>query len=332
MESRLKKILAMILRLVLSFALIAFLFTKIDMSIAWDAVKQSNIGLLIFSFFLFVFLMFLTLCRWDILLQGLRLKFNFSKLLVSFSGGTFFNLFLPTTIGGDVIKGLHLAAYSRRTREVVASVIIDRLSGYIALNVVVLVSFAVGFSYLSDRVVLLAIAILSLGLLVVLILLFHKRAYRFASRLLGKNRFTKKLKNVQREIFYLQSRPRVLFRILGVSLIVQFGIGIMYYLIACSLGIEKPVIYFFILVPILIAISTLPLTIGGLGLRDWAAVFLFTKIGISKELAIVISLLSFLFLVIVGIIGGIVYVFSLHPRWLQHHKTHPTARYQKTKR
>lgn len=327
-----KKIIAFVIRISLSAALIAFLLTKIDLPTAWDAVKHSNLSLLTLSFFLFCVLMYLGLYRWDVLLRGLRLEFKFPRLLASFGGGIFFNLFLPTTVGGDVVKGLHLAAYSKRTREVVASVIIDRLSGYVALSMVALVALAIGFAYLRDRAVLLTVGFLSCGLVFVLVGLFNKRTYRFTNRLLGKIRFTKTLKNIHREMFYLQSRPKVLFKIFSIAVAIQLCLGLVYYTIACSLGVDKPVIYFFILVPIILAISTLPLTIGGLGLRDMGAVFLFAKIGISKEVAIIISLIFFMFLVVTGIIGGIIYVFSLHPRWLQHHKTHPSARYQKTKR
>ena len=65
--------------------------------------------------------------------------------------------------------------------------------------------------------------------------------------------------------------------------------------------------------------STLPFTVGGLGLRDTASVVVFTRVGLAAAKAFALSLINFAFMLILGILGGFCYVFILYRRRLQSH-------------
>ena len=83
---------------------------------------------------------------------------------------------------------------------------------------------------------------------------------------------------------------------------------IAFYVSSKAFNLEVGLIYFLVLVPIIMVIAIIPVTIAGLGLRENAAVFFFSLIGISADLSASLSLISGLSIIISGIVGGIIYV------------------------
>jgi hypothetical protein len=105
------------------------------------------------------------------------------------------------------------------------------------------------------------------------------------------------------------------------SFAIQVLSPISIYFIGLSLGIKINFIYYFIFMPIIGAITLLPIAIGGLGLREGLFVVYFAKAGVIKQLALAMSLLSFSFVVFYAAIGGIIYVLTVHHRRLQPDKS-----------
>jgi glycosyltransferase 2 family protein len=104
------------------------------------------------------------------------------------------------------------------------------------------------------------------------------------------------------------------------SFFIQILSALSVYFISLSLGVKVSIIYFVIALPIIGAITLLPIAIGGLGLREGLYVVYFAKAGVIKQLALAMSLLSFSFTVIFGAMGGVIYVLTVHHRRLQHNK------------
>ncbi|MBM3255830.1 MAG: hypothetical protein FJZ08_05970 [Candidatus Omnitrophica bacterium] len=92
------------------------------------------------------------------------------------------------------------------------------------------------------------------------------------------------------------------------------------YITALSLGVNINPIYFFIFIPVVGAITLLPISIGGLGVRENITVLFFASVGVSHNLALAISLLNSFFILIFGLIGGLAYVLTLRYRRIQRYK------------
>jgi uncharacterized membrane protein YbhN (UPF0104 family) len=88
----------------------------------------------------------------------------------------------------------------------------------------------------------------------------------------------------------------------------------MYFFLAEALGISLDPVYFFLFVPIITVFSVIPISIGGLGVRDTTAIAVFAKVGVVAEKAFAMALLNFGFMFVLGIFGGIAYVFGLYRR------------------
>ena len=319
-----KKIFSALLRISISIILLIFLFKQADKKNLFEIIKQADKVLLFLSGLVFFFGYILCLWRWEMLLKAAKIKLSLKRIIISFSGGIFFSLFLPSTIGGDLVRSIDLAAHTNRPREVVATVLLDRLSGYVGLVILALLAVFLGGKFAQDKSIVFSIAVITTLLIVILLALFNKFLYSKINMLLNSpsaGRIREAIKNLHQEIYYFREHKRVMLRSLMLSLIIQSIQPITFYLTAVSLGIKINLIYFFIFIPIIGAITMLPISIGGLGLRDATTIFFFAKAGVNKDLAFAMSLLNFFFIVLYAAIGGIIYALTVHHRRLQHHKS-----------
>ncbi|HOW35698.1 MAG TPA: lysylphosphatidylglycerol synthase transmembrane domain-containing protein [Candidatus Omnitrophota bacterium] len=311
LNEKLKNVLSLLLRIGLSVLLLAYLFSKIDTSKMLDAVKNADLRYFFAAMFIFIAINFLLLFRWTVFIRALGLTVPFKSIANCFFIGLFFNLFLPSSTGGDIVKTIGLFRDTPEKAKVVASVVVDRLSGFASIVLVALVSFAFGYRILNDNSLLVSIAVLALFCFAVILVLFNEKLFSFVFGMF--NRFPKikeKLMSLHYSVALLKGKPQALLKAVALSCLSQTILAFIFSLLAKSFHQDIPVLYFLIFVPILCVISSLP-SIGGLGVRDAGGVYLFAKIGVESSLAVSITLISFLFMVIVGLLGGIVYIFAM---------------------
>ena len=118
------------------------------------------------AFCLFIIAQTISTYRWKMLLHTERMNIHFYNLIAYYFIGMFFNLFMPTLVGGDVVRGYYLYKKSNKGSESVASIFVERLSGFFALMVIGLLSLIIGYSYINDKpiIVILLAAITSVFL------------------------------------------------------------------------------------------------------------------------------------------------------------------------
>ncbi|MFA5411252.1 MAG: lysylphosphatidylglycerol synthase transmembrane domain-containing protein [Candidatus Omnitrophota bacterium] len=316
----LKRILSILLRIIVSALLLIFLFRMVDRKAMLDIIKNADMPFLFLAFFVFFLIYLLCLFRWEMLLKAARIQLPLKRIIISFCGGIFFNLFLPSTIGGDMMRSLDLAAHTKKPKEVVATVLLDRLSGYIGLVILAFFALLFGWKLIRDGSVLFSIGIITLLLIAILLVLFNKFLYAKINKFLdssGAGKIRESIKNLHQEIHIFRHQKKVIVNNLVMSLLIQALSPLSFYFVALSLGVKINIVYFFIFLPIIGAIILLPISIGGLGLRDASTIFFFAKAGVSKDLSFAMSLLSFSFVIICGALGGLVYVLTIHHRRIQ---------------
>jgi len=317
----LKKVFTIILRISISVILLTFLFyfKKIDVHNLLADIKSADKLLLLLAFFISLFSYILCFFRWEMLLKAAEVYLPIKRVIISFCGGIFFNLFLPSTIGGDFVRTVDLSKHTKRTKEVVATVFLDRLSGYVGLAITVLFSLILGWKLIkNDVTVLMPAALIILILIILLLVLFNKFLYSQINKLLeipNAGKFRESIKNLLEEIHYFRNHKKVLFNNLILSLFIQAIGPLVFYITALSLGVTKiNLLYFFIFIPIIGAITLLPISIGGFGVRESTSVLLFATAGITESPAVAMALLNSIFILIYGVIGGIIYVLAVHHR------------------
>jgi uncharacterized protein (TIRG00374 family) len=227
--------------------------------------------------------------------------------------GYFFNLFLPSAIGGDFFRAYYLGKREGRgLSTTLTTTIIDRTAGVTAMLIIGLI-FALSFNIKVDGYSLLPIFLLvTLAFVMGLIALFHKRMHSKISALL--RRFELKELEEKMELVYeglnrFRFNRTAIFSVIGLSLIIQFLVVVAMWIAALSIGIEAPFHIFLIFIPIINLSMAIPLTINGVGLRESIYYLLFSQIGVSMESAVTLGLLNFAVVAMTSLPGGIVYSF-----------------------
>lgn len=306
-----KTFFSFLLRFGLSAGLLWLIFSRID--------DKEQIAILIntadpwYIFYALVFfgaVHYIVLLRWRIFIKAFSLDIPWMNMSRYFFLGLFGNLFLPTAIGGDVIKTAGLCINTQEKQKVVASVLLDRLSGFASMVVISCLSLAVGFQYFKNPLIWLTVLMMGLTLTGIGVVLFHEKLYRFFCQVFY---FFPKVRTAVMQMHYdialLKDQKRVLIQAVGVSCFSQIFLAVTFFLLAKALHQDVMLFYFIIFTPIACVASSFP-SIGGLGFREGALEYLLVGAGVAAGVGASIGLLSFLFMVVVGMGGGVFFFMT----------------------
>ncbi|MCA9399062.1 MAG: flippase-like domain-containing protein [Candidatus Omnitrophica bacterium] len=309
-DQKSKTVLSFILRFGLSGILLWYLFSKIDLKATIEVLKSADVLWLSAAGFVFLICNFIILFRWWILIRALDLSVSLANVIRYYFIGLFGNLFLPSAIGGDIIKIIGLCKDSSEKPKVVASVLLDRLSGFASIVIVSVLAFVFGRRLIGDNSLVIPIIILALGSFMVAGILFNERLYEFGCRVFnGLPKFKKALMDMHYDVMLLSNRKKEGFKAIGLSCLSQAFFATSYFCVAKALHQDVAFVYFLIFVPLICVAAAVP-SIGGLGVREMGAAYLFAKAGMESGIGASLGLVNFIFMVIVGLIGGLVYVFT----------------------
>ena len=301
-----------------SIVLLGYLFTKIDIEQTLTVLRSADLRYISFAFILFFGTIIIILVRWFIFVRALDLSVSTWTITRFFFIGLFGNLFLPSSIGGDLIKIWGLCKESPQKARVVASVLLDRLSGFVSIIVVAFCAFALGYSFVEEKFLLIPILVIASGFSLFAVILFNEKIYSWCCQIFNKlPRIQKALMDVHYDLALLKKKKREGLKAVFLSCCSQVIFALTFFLIARALHQETHVIYFLVFVPLICVASAFP-SIGGLGVREAGAAYLFGKIGMSTGIAVSMSLINFLFMVIAGLLGGMIYVATVSSRRVQY--------------
>ena len=303
-------------RLLISIGLLVYLVYLADpakivhiFSGIWDDGGGFYIGAAVIVFLASQYVLSI---RWQILVSGYGLRIPTGVLFQFYMMGLFFNNFLPTGIGGDVVRIYKLVDRSGDRTVGFASVITERLIGISATLTLAIVSLLLMPHQFANKLPLYLAVLFLLGIFVFFYLIFQDKFYAIFTRLFVKIKLLRLgerlIKFVDTLRFYKKSKV-VYIWILMTSLIAQALIIYMTYLMALSLGLAVSLQYLFFVVPVTFLLTMLP-SINGLGVREGGFVLLLGKIGISSAAAVSLSFLSILIPMVMSITGGILFMLQ----------------------
>jgi uncharacterized protein (TIRG00374 family) len=306
-----------LIRIVLSFGLLAWVFSKIDIEHTWSVIQGADVNMLIWAAVVFFVINLIILARWIILIKALGLELPFSTVTKWFFIGLFCNLFLPTAVGGDVIKTIGLARRATQKPKVFASVVLDRLSGFAGIVIVAAIMFIVGYNSIPDRSVGLSIVAMTLVSLAMTTVVFSHRIYSFFCRILNRwPQLKESVMNVHYDIVLMKGKVGEGLLTILLSCLAQVILAYVYFIVAKALHQNVDFFYFMVFSPLVCVATSLP-SIGGLGVREMGWAYLLKKVGVAQGVAVSISLINFVFMVGVGLIGGVMYVTTFSDRRIQ---------------
>ena len=305
-EVKLSQVLTSALKVFLSLGLLAFILHQVGWEQTWASVQMAQPFYLLVALSLYLIGVAVRAYRWQILLTALRMEVSLPRLTALYFIGAFFNSFLPTGIGGDVVRIYELAKQSERSAASVGTVLIARATGLLALFLMALT--ALFFSY---RLITPALAIAIVLLCVVAwcgAVLILKRDWLEKWGLLQVISKVRQLEKVYESVHHCG--PRAIGGALAVSLIFNALLITVNYFIALSLGVKISLYYFLLFIPIISFLLVLPISLSGLGIREGGYIYLFAQAGVPAHLALTMSLTFYALTVATGCIGGIIYALE----------------------
>ncbi len=291
-----KKILGFILKLLISAGLLYIFLSRVDTGTVIITLKKTSIRLFALAFFIYICTVFIAAKRWSLFLpQGLK---YFQMVSLCFVG-SFFNTFLPGIVGGDAVKAYYLYKHTGKgTGSVsIASVFMDRYMGMIALACIALIALIIGHAYLKGTDIMWFISAFLIGLLFTSLILWKVNW--------GRIKF---LSDVYTPLMEYKAKKGIISKGLLLGFIVQCANIIGVYILSHSIGLNVPIVYFFVFIPIIGVASSIPVSVAGLGIREAAFVILFSKAGLPSAEAVSLSLLVFTLMCMVNALGGIEYL------------------------
>lgn len=270
----------------------------------------------LYAVLLFIFVMSLGLARWNMLLKTIKQDLPLGRIFISYCGGLFFNVSLPSSIGGDIVRTTDLAIHTKDSSSILATVFLDRVLGFVGLALVSFLGFIWGYFYglTYDTSLFLFMALFAVILICVLGITFSRRIFRLINKIMVFKLLKDYFGKFHSYCHSFRLQKGVLLKAVLLSVILQGSYSAVFYFVGLSLGIKLNIIHYLIFVPIIGSITILPISIGGLGLRDNAAVVLFSALGVAADRVVAMTLINFAFLFFIGIVGGIIYAIALHNR------------------
>jgi len=291
-----------IARVGVSLALMGVIFYRMDLSEFVGLMRGADARFLAIATGLVIVGLVIGAYRWQRLLRALGISVPLRTLVASYFVGLFFNNFLPTSMGGDVVRIYDVAQYSHRPSASAASVIAERALSSLAQGLIALLGLALGYD-IARRFAGEIAALFAVLCLILLALLFGDRWGRGIALLRGRVR--EALESIS---FCLRNKPLALW-VVFVSLFFHAVIVLINYAIFEALGAHVSLVYCFLVIPVILFITLLPVSINGLGIREWAYIYFFGRLGLSMTEAVAASLLFFFLLILVSLIGGVIFAF-----------------------
>jgi uncharacterized protein (TIRG00374 family) len=271
------------------------------------------------------FLTFSMVCctiRWLLLVQVQGLNLSFSRLFSLNMIGSFFNTFMPGSVGGDLIKAWYIAGQEpQRRTKAVFTVLLDRVVGLAIILFYSAITLALYSRWTREHVhlKLIASAVWIYGVFAILggfaffsPAFWNLRPMRKALDLLRKS---SRLGRVVDSLLLYRRYPRVVLAALFLSAISILGQNFFYVIQGMRIGVQMDVAQYFFTVPIAMVVSAIPILPGGIGTGQVAFYHLFSWMDVpNPELGGTLCTLVQIYTILFNCLGAVFYLqFKKHP-------------------
>ena len=312
------------LKLLVTGGLVYYLFRHLDMASLGAAFASVTTSLYLLAIGCFVLSNFLGAVQWYLLLRAQNLTVSFRQALIFYHVGVFFNNVLPGNIGGDALRIYDIRRLTGESSGGIAATVMDRFIGLFSTTTLALLAFPLivdidrmkgwfddpSATHLAQLWVP-VLGIVWLGLVGLLSVGLSRRLGQLVDATvlrLVPARLRELVNHLHYTIGVYRQKLPLLFGIWIISLGVQFSRILVYYVPGLALGIQVGLLYFVCYQPVAAILAALPISIGGLGVREGVLVTLFGDLGVGREIATAMSLLGFTAGIVASLIGGITFV------------------------
>jgi uncharacterized membrane protein YbhN (UPF0104 family) len=287
------------IRILVTLALVAWLILRTDGQQFREATRHWRIEFWLSAVGLYIVLQMISGLRWQLLTRPLNFQKPVRECIAFYFIAMFFNLFLPTSVGGDVARAWYLDGGSGRKASAFVTVVVDRLSGLMVLLSLACVGVILSPIQLQTWILFgvwggagAVVAGLALA----------------PWWLAWANRFEKIRQLTEPALIYLR-RPLLMVSTTVLSLIIQAGNVTLVWLVGLAINAAVPASYYWIMVPMVTLMTLVPISLNGMGVREGGTILFLAPLGVNCATALSLALLWFSVFTVVSLLGGVLYLF-----------------------
>lgn len=301
-----KRIIKLLLRIGISIIFIIILLKNANILEIIESIVKTDHKILVFGVLFYLAGQLISAYKWQLLANAAGFKNKLIEYLDYYFIGMFFNLFLPTTVGGDITKCYYLSKGDARCRKAPAiySVLADRYTGVAVIVWMATIAMFCPIGKVVPVGIKLIMALFSLIIIILtpfapsFIMFFFKRK--------------KWARTVLRDIKVYFSSPELVFKAIYWSFLFHLLIIGIHITIGHAMGLNIPIAYYFIIYPMSAIAGFLPVTFNGIGPREGTYIFFLSLIGIKSAAALAFGIYWFGIVLFSSLVGGLFYIKGKH--------------------
>lgn len=305
-----------ILQIVISIGLLAWVFNSVGLfsesgrAEFLAVIQGSNIWLLLLCVAVGVLVNMSSALKWHMLIRVQQMMVGYWRVFSYYLIGQFYNLFLPTSVGGDAVRSFQLGQYTGKQAEAFASVFVERYTGVLVLLILAALAVVAKLSVFNIDFIIASIAlfVVLLGIMAWLIIdpRFYNAIKTWFMRLLPVTGVVFKKADAFLEAVNLyRDRPMSIVWAFINSFIFYFLAVVNVYVTALVFSQDIVFIDILVATPIIMLIMNVPLSIGNIGLMEFAYSKVFDLMGYSPAIGLSVAILMRLKSLFDGAMGGV---------------------------
>jgi glycosyltransferase 2 family protein len=309
-----RRTLLVVAQIMVSAGLLAYLLTRADVARLaglWAGIRQPYLWLAVGLHFGGVLISSL---KWWLLLRAAGTPVPYSWTVRVYLIGQFFSNFLPTQIGGDAVRVLYLSRRIGRPALAIASVFVERVTGFLALTLIAAAALGAQSGALrgSPRVLLGVVACVLVAAGGLVIAFAAPWLVRLAARLPLPDALAwrRRLGAFADSMGTFYAFPATLALVIALAFGYQISWVAENYVGALALGLAVPPSFVALIVPVADIVGLVPIFFNSLGAREGTFVLLLGQIGVPAESALALSFLIFALRLAASVVGGALYAFG----------------------
>ena len=308
-QSNRRQLIFNLARIVVSVGLLAWVISSAGLGELLQAARGADWRLYALAGGLALLGIVVRALRWQALLRAVGARVPFRRTLYLYFVGAFFNTFLPTGFGGDVVRVLEIGP-GATSQQAAGTALVDRLTGFMVLFALALVALPFAAGLLPPGTAGL-IALVAAGVLAASALLFEGHILRRLTGWLPRSLSLAGDAWIGKTYTVITAcGRRGVAQALLFSLWFNLQLMVENWLVARALGVDVSPWVFFMFVPITTAALLVPISIAGFGVREGLYVALFGQLGVAPAQAVALSLATYGLDILSGLVGGAIYLIA----------------------
>lgn len=306
-----KRTALLLAKIAVSLCLLAYLLSTTDLTALEQRIRTGDTALLALAVLLYGLMLLLSTWRWRLLLQAQGFQAPLRHLSASYLVATFFNNFLPSNIGGDLVRVRDSSKLTGSTATSLAVVAIDRILGFGALYALAVAAYVLGgpaVRHLAGaRSVVLGLGLVFAALAYVFFRPGTARGLMARSGLSSLPWARDQFALVQAAVHVYRERFLDICMAFGASLALQAVFVYYYFSVAHALRIPLSLAACFLMVPLCTLVQAVPVSFNGWGIRETVFILYFGQVGLPRDNALAFSLVGAGLVVLLSLSGAVVW-------------------------